>query len=82
MIVFNGTNVRGLAAGYADRLESAGFSEVAARNWRGYGISRPTVLYNQAQFKETAEAVGAELGYPVVQSPNLQINGVAVVVFR
>ena len=30
--------------------------------------------------KAAAEAVGKELGFPVMQTPNLQVNGVAVVV--
>ena len=37
-------------------------------------------MYNRSGDKAAAEAVGRELGLPVVQSPNLQVDGVAVVV--
>ena len=46
------------------------------------GVSSSAVLYNQSRFKATAEAVAAELGIPAHQTPNLQLNGVAAVMFR
>ena len=49
-------------------------------NWGGYGIQSSTVLYNGSGNQAAAEAVAAELGFPVLQTPNLQVNGVAVVV--
>ncbi|MDO5634531.1 MAG: LytR C-terminal domain-containing protein, partial [Micrococcus sp.] len=67
--------------GYRDRLQGAGFTNVAAQNWRGFGISEPTVLYNRAADRPTAEAVARVLGYPVQQSSGLQMDAVAVVVF-
>ncbi|WP_196489419.1 LytR C-terminal domain-containing protein, partial [Micrococcus luteus] len=78
--VYNATRTQGLAASYAQRLTSAGYTSVDAKNWSGYGIQSSTVLYNGSANKAAAEAVGKELGFPVMQTPNLQVNGVAVVV--
>ena len=78
--VYNATRAQGLAASYAQRLRSAGYTSVDAKNWSGYGIQSSTVLYNGSANKAAAEAVGKELGFPVMQTPNLQVNGVAVVV--
>ncbi len=78
--VYNATRTPGLAASYAQRLGSAGFTSVSAQNWGGYGIQSSTVLYNGSGNQAAAEAVAAELGFPVLQTPNLQVNGVAVVV--
>ena len=78
--VYNATRTQGLAASYAQRLTSAGYTSVDAKNWSGYGIQSSTVLYNGSANKAAAEAVGKELGFPVLQTPNLQVNGVAVVV--
>ncbi|STY69794.1 LytR C-terminal domain-containing protein [Micrococcus luteus] len=78
--VYNATRAQGLAASYAQRLRSAGYTSVDAKNWSGYGIQSSTVLYNGSAHKAAAEAVGKELGFPVMQTPNLQVNGVAVVV--
>lgn len=78
--VYNATRSQGLAASYAQRLRSAGYTSVDAKNWSGYGIQSSTVLYNGSANKAAAEAVGKELGFPVMQTPNLQVNGVAVVV--
>jgi len=78
--VYNATRTQGLAASYAQRLTSAGYTSVEAKNWSGYGIQSSTVLYNGSANKAAAEAVGKELGFPVMQTPNLQVNGVAVVV--
>ena len=78
--VYNATRTQGLAASYAQRLRSAGYTSVDAKNWSGYGIQSSTVLYNGSANKAAAEAVGKELGFPVMQTPNLQVNGVAVVV--
>lgn len=78
--VYNATRAQGLAASYAQRLTSAGYTSVDAKNWSGYGIQSSTVLYNGSANKAAAEAVGKELGFPVMQTPNLQVNGVAVVV--
>ncbi|WP_344770846.1 LytR C-terminal domain-containing protein, partial [Micrococcus endophyticus] len=78
--VYNATRTTGLAASYAQRLRSAGFTSVSAQNWGGYGIQSSTVLYNGSGNQAAAEAVAAELGFPVLQTPNLQVNGVAVVV--
>ncbi|TFH98399.1 LytR family transcriptional regulator [Micrococcus lylae] len=82
MVVYNATRVNKLAAGYADRLEKAGFTNVTAENWNGYGLSSSAVLYNQSSFKGTAEAVAKELGIPAYQTPNLKLNGVAAVMFK
>ena len=78
--VYNATRTQGLAASYAQRLTGAGYTSVDAKNWSGYGIQSSTVLYNGSANKAAAEAVGKELGFPVMQTPNLQVNGVAVVV--
>ena len=78
--VYNATRSQGLAASYAQRLRSAGYTSVDAKNWSGYGIQSSTVLYNGSANKAAAEAVGKELGFPVMQTPNLQVNGIAVVV--
>ena len=78
--VYNATRTQGLAASYAQRLTSAGYTSVDAKNWSGYGIQSSTVLYNGSANKAAAEAVGKELGFPVMQTPNLQVNGIAVVV--
>ena len=78
--VYNATRTQGLAASYAQRLTSAGYTSVDAKNWSGYGIQSSTVLYNGSANKAAAEAVGKELGFPVMQTPNPQVNGVAVVV--
>ncbi|MBN6761641.1 LytR C-terminal domain-containing protein, partial [Micrococcus luteus] len=78
--VYNATRTQGLAASYAQRLTSAGYTSVDAKNWSGFGIQSSTVLYNGSANKAAAEAVGKELGFPVMQTPNLQVNGVAVVV--
>ena len=78
--VYNATRTQGLAASYAQRLTSAGYTSVDAKNWSGYGIQSSTVLYNGSANQAAAEAVGKELGFPVLQTPNLQVNGVAVVV--
>ncbi|MFF5022297.1 LytR C-terminal domain-containing protein [Micrococcus luteus] len=80
VIVYNATRTQGLAASYAQRLKGAGYTSVDAKNWSGYGIQSSTVLYNGSANKAAAEAVGKELGFPVLQTPNLQVNGVAVVV--
>lgn len=81
MIVYNATRINDLAASYATRLRTDGFTQVDARNWRGRGVTADVVLYNSPEHRATAEAVGRELGFPVERVPNLQVNGVAVVVF-
>ena len=82
VVVYNATRINKLAAGHADRLRRAGFQDVDAQNWNGYGVSSSAVLYNQSRFKGTAEAVAQELGVPAYQTPNLQLNGVAAVMFK
>ncbi|UBH25923.1 LytR C-terminal domain-containing protein [Micrococcus porci] len=80
--VYNATRRNGLAASYADRLTGAGYTRVTADNWPGFRVTSNTVMYNGADKRAAAEAVGRELGMPVQQVPNLQVPGIAVVVVR
>ncbi len=60
VVVFNNTGQSGLAASFADRARSAGWTVTGVDNWRG-SIPQSTV-YHPAGQQEAAERLAADLG--------------------
>lgn len=65
--VFNASGVSGYAAGVVGDLAAHGFTNAFADNANNWGVGQNTVFYAQDSDKATADAVGAALGYVVVQ---------------
>lgn len=64
--VLNATRTVGLAAGAAERVEGAGFTEVRTGNWRGGEVTGSVVRYPGPQDLATAQAVADRLGIGTV----------------
>lgn len=62
VVVYNATDVAGLAGGAADKAKAAGYTNAAAKNFEGTAPSENTVYYageaNAAEAKEVAAALG------------------------
>ncbi|WP_129338651.1 LytR C-terminal domain-containing protein [Cellulomonas endophytica] len=80
VVVLNATGISGLAAGVADDLEDAGFSDVSADNRSRGGLTQSTVFYAAEDQAATAALVAGTLGLTAVTlSPDDARGGVAVV---
>jgi LytR cell envelope-related transcriptional attenuator len=81
--VFNSTSVQGLAADAADRLEDAGWSEVASGNYPGGTLPSSTVFYGSAELEVSARAVAEVLGISAVElAESDATDGIEVVLER
>ncbi|WP_250446558.1 LytR C-terminal domain-containing protein [Actinotalea sp. C106] len=77
--VFNATSITGLAGGAAERLETAGFVDVAAGNWTGASPEASSVLYGSEEDLATAQAAADALGIGVVEISAEAADGIVVV---
>ena len=60
VVVFNNSNVKGLAGKTATRAQRAGWNVVATDNW--YGTVDSTAVYYPPRLKAAAEELGFDLG--------------------
>lgn len=78
--VLNAANRSGLAAGAADQLGTAGFTNVSAGNGNAGGSTASTVFYANADLAVTAQQVASTLGIAnVVESADVADEGDVVV---
>lgn len=81
--VLNAANVRGLAAGAASDLESAGFTAVTAGNGGAGGATKSTVFYAGADLASTAQRAAEALGITnVVESADSAGDTITVLLLR
>lgn len=66
VVVLNSTSVPGLAAGVAERLQTAGWTSVSSGNFAG-GLPASTVRYPSADLEPSARAVADALGIAAVE---------------
>ncbi|UWX97631.1 LytR C-terminal domain-containing protein [Arthrobacter zhaoxinii] len=67
--VFNASGVTGLGAGVSGRMSAAGWSVGAVANWTGAPQQGSGVYYSAPELAANAQAVGAQLGIPVLETP-------------
>ncbi|MCQ2001366.1 LytR C-terminal domain-containing protein [Arthrobacter zhaoxinii] len=67
--VFNASGVSGLGAGVSGRMSAAGWSVGAVANWTGAPQQGSGVYYSAPELAANAQAVGAQLGIPVLETP-------------
>ena len=78
--MLNSTRINGLAAGAAEKLETAGFTDLSTGNWSGDDVAASVVYYQLADDVATAEQVAATLGLSTVElSPEVATDGIVVV---
>ena len=73
--VYNATGIPGLAGTAGDELRGAGFTVSGVGDWQGFAVAQSAVYFSGGE--QTAQAVGAQLGLPVVY--DARVPGVVVV---
>ena len=73
--VYNATGISGLAGTAGDELRGAGFTVSGVGDWQGFAVAQSAVYFSGGE--QTAQAVGAQLGLPVVY--DARVPGVVVV---